>query len=257
MSRTLRSGNAYNDFPTAPPRPARTAPPNVTNNRDYTVNSRQIPAGLLRKKVAECQLEFLDVGPVDPEDPTDTNRDNHTILRLTFLHRLKEDDTPYAPIGTRGVILDLEGFQGLNGTNRSILMMSTFGYQGPHQTALHWKSIPMGRNKTVGDCVKIIRDTTLLPCHLDARNSTLVGCRDFTSQMIYQLNLWGFLRIPANAHDSIYTLFNYRYNLPLPSAIMNLNVTPSTVDYALFRLTYPHIVITGITYTGGIRQFLP
>ncbi|KAJ5825037.1 hypothetical protein N7447_007377 [Penicillium robsamsonii] len=257
MSRTLRSGNVYNDFPTAPPRPARTPAPKVTRNREYVVNRTNIPAGLLHKKVAECQLEFIDVGPVNPKDPEDPNRDNHTIIRLTFLHRLEDDDTPYAPIGTRGVVLDLEGMRGPNGTNRSVLMMSTFGYEGPHQTALHWKKLPMGRNKTVRDCVRILLDTTLLPCHLDLSNNSLVGCRDFTSQVIYQLNLWGFLRLPAGAHTTIYGLFNYKYNLPLPPAIMDLNVAPSTVDYALFRRTYPYVHITGITYTGGPRQFLP
>ncbi|OQE41782.1 hypothetical protein PENCOP_c004G03990 [Penicillium coprophilum] len=142
MSHTLRSGAVYNS---SPPRRSRVQGPNVIHKRDYIVsNNSDIPLGLVREKVASCRLEFLDVGPIDEEDPDDPNRNNHTILRLTFLRQL-DDDTLYAPIGTRGVILDLEGMEAPNGTNSSLLIMSTFGYEGLHQLALHSVELPMGR----------------------------------------------------------------------------------------------------------------
>ncbi|KAJ5171328.1 uncharacterized protein N7500_004111 [Penicillium coprophilum] len=250
MSHTLRSGAVYN---TPPPRRPRVQGPNVIHNRDYIVsNHSDIPLGLVRKKVASCRLEFLDVGPIDEEDPNDPNRNNHTILRLTFLRQLG-DDTPYAPIGTRGVILDLEGMEALNGTNTSILMMSTFGYEGLHQLALHSVEVPMGRDKSVWDCVRIIRSTGLVPCHLDPTNTELVGCRDFVSQLIYQLNEHRFLRLPANANTTIFNHFNYRYNWIDGSA--GSNKVLSSVAYALFRQSYQHVMIGGITYTGT-RQFI-
>ncbi|CAI7666654.1 unnamed protein product [Penicillium viridicatum] len=99
MPRSHRSGNNYGvNYVPPPPPPPRIPAPDVTTNQQYRLaDSMNIPAGLAQKKVAECHLEFLDC-----------KNGNHCILRLTFVHQL-EDDTPYAPIGTRGVILDLEG----------------------------------------------------------------------------------------------------------------------------------------------------
>ncbi|KAJ5427158.1 hypothetical protein N7465_002228 [Penicillium sp. CMV-2018d] len=99
MPRSHRSGNNYGDnYVPPPPPPPRIPAPDVTTNQQYHLTgSMDIPAGLAQKKIAECHLEFLDC-----------ENSNHCVLRLTFLHEL-EDDTPYAPIGTRGVVLDLEG----------------------------------------------------------------------------------------------------------------------------------------------------
>jgi hypothetical protein len=100
-----------------------------------------IPSGLSNKKIAECHLEFIDF-----------ENNNHCVLRLTFLHEL-EDDTPYAPFGTRGVVLDFEGVTQQDSSTSGELMLCTFGYDGPHRRSLHFSQIPMGRNKTVRDCV--------------------------------------------------------------------------------------------------------
>lgn len=169
MPRSHRSGNNYGgNYAPPPPPPPRIPAPDVTTNQQYHLTgSMNIPAGLAQKKVAECHLEFLDC-----------KNSNHCVLRLTFLHQL-EDDTPYAPIGTRGVILDLEGVTQLDSSTSGELMMCTFGYNGPHQRSLHFSQIPMGRNKTVGDCVRIVRDSGLVPCNFDHLNENLVGCRDF------------------------------------------------------------------------------
>lgn len=179
MPRSLRSGNTYPSPLPPPPRPIRILAGKVTRNRDYELlGSMNIPMGLARKKVAECHLEFIDVGPQDPEYPKDPKRNNHCMLRLTFLHQL-QDDTPYAPIGTRGVVLDLEGVEQHEFTTSSELTMSTFGYEGPHQRWLHVVNLRMGGERTVGDAVRIIRDSGLVPCRFNHSNEDLVGCRDF------------------------------------------------------------------------------
>ncbi|KGO41489.1 hypothetical protein PEX1_084720 [Penicillium expansum] len=227
MPRSLRSGNSYASPPPPPPRPARIPPDNVIRNRDYELlpGGMNIPMGLARKKVAQCHLEFIDMGPVDPEYPPDEYRNNHCILRLTFLHQL-QDDTPYAPIGTRGVILDLEGVDQYETTFSGELMMSTFRYEGRHQRWLHVAPLRMGGQRTVGDCVRIIRDSRLVPCRFDASNENLAGCRDF--------------------------MFNYKYNEaenPPDNRVLN------PVSYAVFERTYQHTTINGINYTGT-RRFL-
>jgi hypothetical protein len=179
MPRSLRSGNMYASPLPPPPRPLRVPAENVIHNRDYElIGDMNIPIGLSRKKVSECHLEFLDIGPKDPEWFKDPERNNHCILRLTFLHQL-EDDTPYAPIGTRGVVLDLEGTGQQQDSYTGELMMSTFGYEGPHQRSMRVVKLRMGGDRTVGDAVRIIRNTRLVPCHFDTPNGHLVGCRDF------------------------------------------------------------------------------
>lgn len=165
MPRSHRSGNTYVPLPSPPP---RIPTPGVTTNQQYHLTGNMdIPTGLAGKMVAECHLEFISFGD-----------NSHCVLRLTFAHQL-EDNTPYAPIGTRGVVLDLEGVISQTSSTSGELMLCTFGYEGPHQRSLHFSQIPMGRNQTVGDCVRIIRDSGLVPCDFDHLNDNLVGCRDF------------------------------------------------------------------------------
>ncbi|KGO76998.1 hypothetical protein PITC_004190 [Penicillium italicum] len=253
MPRRLRSGNLYASPPPPPPRPARIPPANVTRNQDYEIlaGSTNIPLGLTRKKVAECHIEFLDVGPVDPKSPPEEDHSNHCILRLTFLHQL-QDNTPYAPIGTRGVILDLEGVDQNETTISGELMASTFAYEGPHQKCLHAAPLRMGGQRTVGDCVRIIRNSGLVPCQFDSLDENLVGCRDFISQLVYQLNRYKFLRLPADANITVYDRFNYKYN---EDGNPPNNRVLDPVSYALFDRAYQHTAINGITYTGT-RNFL-
>lgn len=175
MPRSHRSGNTYIPLPPPPPPPPPRipAPSVITNQQYHLIDGMNIPAGLARKRVAECHLEFINFA-----------NNNHCVLRLTFLHQL-EDDTPYAPIGTRGVILDFEGVTPQASSTSGELMLCTFGYEGPHRNSLHFSQIPMGRNKTVGDCVRIIRDSDLVPCDFDHLNENLVGCRDFMWVVFY------------------------------------------------------------------------
>ncbi|KAJ5456213.1 hypothetical protein N7530_011487 [Penicillium desertorum] len=252
MPRSLRSGNMYASPLPPPPRPLRVPAENVIHNRDYElIGNMNIPIGLSRKKVSECHLEFLDIGPKDPEWFKDPERNNHCILRLTFLHQL-EDDTPYAPIGTKGVVLDLEGTGQQQDSYTGELMMSTFGYEGPHQRSMRVVKLRMGGDRTVGDAVRIIRNTRLVPCHFDTPNEHLVGCRDFVSQLIYQLDRNKFLRLPADADTTIYDSFNYRYAMDDDPAI---GYVPTPVRYAIFRESYQHTAINRINYHGTRRFF--
>ncbi|CAG8218977.1 hypothetical protein PENNAL_c0014G00735 [Penicillium nalgiovense] len=252
MPRSLRSGNIYASPLPPPPRAIRPPAQNAIRNRDYElIGSMNIPMGLSRKKVSECHLEFLDIGPKDPEWYKDPERKNHCIFRLTFLHPL-EDDTPYAPIGTRGVLLDLEGVDQQQDSCTAELIMSTFGYEGPHQRSMRVVKLRMGGERTVGDAVRIIRDTGLMPCRFDTPNEHLFGCRDFVSQLIYQLSRNKFLRLPADANTTIYDSFNYRYDMDDDPAI---GYVPTPVGYAIFRASYQYTAINGINY-HGTRRFL-
>jgi hypothetical protein len=175
MFRQHRSKKVYYHPPLPPRPPAKPPVPDATEDRVYLLT--EIQQGLAQKKIAQCQLEFLDVGSMNENDPNDINRYNHAILRLTFAHKL-QDDTPYAQIGTRGVILDLrDGSE--DDTHISNLIIKTFWYEGPHKDALHWVNLPMYSGKTLRHCLNIIRNSGSTPCYLDYTNDNLVGCRDF------------------------------------------------------------------------------
>ncbi|CAG8890748.1 unnamed protein product [Penicillium egyptiacum] len=123
--------------------------------------------------------------------------------------------------------------------------MSTFRYGGPHQRWIHVVKLRMGGERTVGNAIKIIRDTGLVPSGFDNSNEGVVGCRDFVSQLIYQLDRNRFLRLPADASTTIYNSFNDHYHMYDDPAMGHV---PTPVEYALFTELYQHTAINGINY---------
>jgi len=116
----------------------------------YTVKS--LPNYLRTKNVSRCSIEFLDIGPfdvfMDTEGPMQTN---HTVLRLTFQHEIK-DASPHAPAKTKGLILDLipNGEQA-DVTSEGDLTIMIFTYSGPHKKALSGTDLSVNCGKKVRD----------------------------------------------------------------------------------------------------------
>ncbi|KAJ5963844.1 uncharacterized protein N7479_003720 [Penicillium vulpinum] len=253
MPRTLRSNKVYPDY--TPSSGAN----NVTINQRYElIDENPIPKGLLSKVIDDCHLEFIDVGARSDEDPNDPERNNHAILRFTFLRELTKD-TPYAPSATRGVILDLEGELAYDeNTSEGVLRMRTFRYAGAHQDALRQLRLRVVSGSKLGDVINIIRDSRMILCYFDAAASTnyLTGCRDFVSQLIYQLHRNAFLNLPTGpdipgypGSTTVAQSFNWRYNRTIANVA-------SPVVYAVFNPVYVHVPVPGINYTGTRRVII-
>jgi hypothetical protein len=108
------------------------------------------------------RYEILDMGPKDIDWSKDPERNNHCILRLTFLHPLEASD---AGLRTRKY----------SSLAHQYMNLAVVPYL-PSPGQLPWcVKLRMGGDRTVGDAVRIIRNTHLVPCHFDTPNEQLVA----------------------------------------------------------------------------------
>ncbi|CAI7567187.1 unnamed protein product [Penicillium glandicola] len=237
MLRTHRSGNVYISAAPPPPPPARVPAANALTKQNYVLDltDDKIPTGLALKQITRCHLEYIDVRA---SNDGGLQVFDHTLLRFTFRHQL-QNDTPYAPEQTRGVIIDLRALDEDQPAATGIVNMGTFVYDGPHRDAVRVEEIPLSGRRTVGDLVKIIQKSGLSPCSFETTAGGMVGCRDFTKR---------FVRLPAGTATTIYNSFNSRYHLTQAPVAY-------PVAYALFERAYRSEVINQINYVGT-RLFL-
>lgn len=159
--------------------PKTTEGPAAPTSRTYVIEGdKNIPFGLGNKRIAECVLEFLDVGALDDAKTDDPKRSNHCMLRLIFSQTLQAD-TPYAPAGTRGVVLNIEPDDIHESTATGKIHLKTFHHPGVHARALKVYDLPVRGDQRVRDFVRIVKNSGMVPCSFNARDDSLVGCKDF------------------------------------------------------------------------------
>ncbi|KAJ5343696.1 hypothetical protein MYU51_018233 [Penicillium brevicompactum] len=206
----------------------------VVSNQAWVHNPplERIPVAILNRIVSECHLDILNHGPGA----------NHAILRLMFRHP-QAVASQHAPAGTTGVKVDLAvNGRIVPGPIASELAVKTFTYIGPNIHASHSAEILVVGEKRVNDFLKVLESAKLLPCSFDYVLPDAVGCRDFISQYIFQLEMAKVLRIPALS--DLYKCFNFRYPAPGVSGKV-----ASPVPRALFgNAAFVHIAVPGVLY---------
>ncbi|CAG8935551.1 unnamed protein product [Penicillium salamii] len=174
---------------------------NVTRTQTWAISTDPVPVPLQNKIVTECYLEMLNLG----------RGANHAILRLVFKHP-QVKASPRAPANTLGLVINLE----INGrlappSVSGDVVVRTHAHTGTHQRAVRSIPLHVRGKKRVRHFLAVIKTAHLLPCFFDYIDPDAVGCRDFMSQYIYHLDQQKVLKLPANAADTVYDPFNYRY----------------------------------------------
>lgn len=164
-----------------PKHPATTKERNAIRNKTYLFDRMMdIPLSLRAKKFSKFAVEFIDNGSCSSSRPDSPQRENHTMIRLTFQHE-QIQALPCAPANTKGMTLDLRPVknQSPGSGRKSRLLLKTFTYEGEHVDALHSVEIPVARNRTIGDVLQVMERQDMIYCALNRLTRALVGCRDF------------------------------------------------------------------------------
>ncbi|CAG8254521.1 unnamed protein product [Penicillium salamii] len=203
---------------------------NVTGTQTWAISTDHVPVPLQNKIVTDCFLEMLNL----------SYGANHAILRVVFKHPQLEA-SPRAPANTLGLVINLE----INGRIAAPsvpgdVVVRTHAHVGTHLRAVRSIPIPVRGKKRVRHFLAVIRTAHLLPCFFDYIHPDAVGCRDFTSQFIYHLDQQKVLKLPANAANTVYDAFNYRYSA---TGIAH----PHQAPRALFgHHRFEHVIITAV-----------
>ncbi|KAJ5724466.1 hypothetical protein N7493_006194 [Penicillium malachiteum] len=232
------------------PAPAPADPPpavGVGSNSWIFTTMADLPLSVRNRQVASCDIEFLQVDPIQGHEM------NHTIMRLGYRHP-QTRNTDATPAGTRGITIDWIVHNGTDGfATPTRVRVRNYSYAPPHQLADFVQNIPIRvpgggarrRHKTVGDYFRILQESGMLPtAFTNYENIVHVGCRDTIAQYLTHLNQAEILDIEVGGAALNYDFFNFFYpNGAVPS--------PDDVIRARFPVDYVRTLIPEITYDGA------